>query len=206
MILAAVELKDLTMLAPLSVKDAIWLDCATALKRKEDITFENDKVKFIGEQFESLGELLMDVRHVAMHTDSFVQLSALKESKHAKINPIQHKDLPSHYLDEAKRKRLEAEGRSRKNNGTASDGGKKKKKYATYKEYLEAEENDKEEQDKLYRRTVAFVEHVRQVEARQGGFESSRGAKILASEEERLAKIRAEREAKEKGENPAPQP
>lgn len=174
------------MLAPLSVKDAIWIDFAIAFKQKKEYDNEYSKIKFQSDQFEALYGLLLDVKEIGKHTNSYVQLAAIKGSKTGKINPIKDEHLPSHIINESRKKNEKTQ-----NTETAS---KKPTKYKTYADYIAAEESDNnKEQDRLYKNAKAFVSHVTKLEEKQGGFNGSKGVKELESEEERLKKIQEEK-------------
>lgn len=183
------------MLTPLSVKDAIWLDYAIAFKQKREHEAEYSKFKFQNEQFEILYGLLLDVKEIDKNTNSFVQIAALKGSK-SKINPIKDEQLPSHILNEARKKNENKTSQDKEN------APEKPKKYKTYADYIAAEEsNNKAEQDRLYKNAKAFVSHVTKLEEKQGSFNGSRGIKELESEEERLKKIQEEKKKKQESNN-----
>lgn len=92
------------MLAPLSVKDAIWIERerynASVEKNKE----EESKYKFAIERFEDLQLLLLDIREVSRNTNVYVKLAALKGGKRPpRVKPIKAEDLPSEIVSRRKR-------------------------------------------------------------------------------------------------------
>lgn len=106
----AVATGDLGILAPLSVKDAIWIDVERALRAKDDWEYKKTQMEYLGRRFDDLHLALLDNREVARSTNYFAQIAALKESKRAKFTYYESDNLPSVIAE----KRREKEEASRK--------------------------------------------------------------------------------------------
>ncbi len=104
----AVATGDLSILAPLSVKDAIWLDVERALRAKDEWEYKKSKMEYIGRRFDDLHLALMDNREIARSTNYFTQIAALKEAKHPKFTYYESENLPS-VIAEKRREKEEAE-------------------------------------------------------------------------------------------------
>lgn len=122
MIQSAVALKDLSILQPMSVKDAIWIDCERSLATKDEVEYEQSKVKFLSEKLDSIHIMLMDIREIDKNNNIYVQVAAKKGgTKRIKLDPITNDDLPSGQIQ---KQREEAE--RLKNSKDASEAQKKK--------------------------------------------------------------------------------
>jgi len=96
---------DMSMLAPMSVKDVIWIERERYNASVENNKETENKYKFAIERFEDLQLLLLDIREVSRNTNVFVKLAALKDSKRPpRIKPIKVEDLPSEIVSRRKRK------------------------------------------------------------------------------------------------------
>ncbi len=88
-------MKDLSMLQPLSIKDAIWIEYEQRRVDEEEAKYEESKIKFMDNRFESLYLSLLDIREVERNTNYYQKLSAMKEAKRPKIEFYPDKHLPS---------------------------------------------------------------------------------------------------------------
>lgn len=156
----AVEMNDLSMLQPLSIKDAIWLEHALHLKRMDKVKSDDAKLKFAMDRLEELELYVLDIREISRNTNVYVKLAALKGGKRPpKIRPIKSCELPSEIV--AKRKRM---------------GEVAKQDQAKSNEELQKEEDD------LVRRCIEFENKQREKEQKRAamakvGGDSTNGAK-----------------------------
>ena len=100
----AVATGDLSILAPLSVRDAIWIDIERGLKRKQELEYEQGKIDYISRRFDDLYLALLDNREVARSTNYFTQIAALKEAKHPKFTYYEEANLPSVIVQKQRQK------------------------------------------------------------------------------------------------------
>lgn len=106
MIADSVALGDLSMLAPLSVKDAIWIEAERALAAEENGKNESAKFKYLTDRFDRLEMYLSDARHLLTLAEFSARLAAVKGSKSVKkMKPIDPKTLPSVEMMKAKEER-----------------------------------------------------------------------------------------------------
>ena len=108
----AVATGDLSILSPLSVKDAIWIDVERALRAKDEWEYKKSKMEYLGRRFDELHLALMDNREVARSTNYFTQIAALKEAKHPKFTYYEDEHLPS-VIAEKRREKEEADKEAR---------------------------------------------------------------------------------------------
>lgn len=96
---------DFSVLAPMSVKDLIWVQVAQSLKVKYDHEQELARSKAYSQTAEAIYMAIIDAQEIARDTNWYAKIGALKESPKAmrKIAPLNRKDLPSSIL-EAQRK------------------------------------------------------------------------------------------------------
>ena len=102
----AVATGDLSILSPLSVRDAIWIDIERGLKRRQELEYEQSKIDFMSRRLDDLYLALLDNREVARSTNYFSQIAALKEAKHPKFTYFEVENLPS-FIAEKQRKKDE---------------------------------------------------------------------------------------------------
>ena len=95
LIKTAVATGDLSILAPLSVRDAIWIDIERGLMRKQELDYEQSKIDYFSRRFDDLYLALLDNREIARSTNYFTQIAALKEAKRPKFTYYEDSNLPS---------------------------------------------------------------------------------------------------------------
>lgn len=94
------------MLAPLSVKDAIWIETERALAAEENGKSESAKFKYMADRFDRIEMYLSDARHIMTLCEFSARLAAVKGSKSVKkMKPIDPKTLPSVEMAKAKEER-----------------------------------------------------------------------------------------------------
>lgn len=156
----AVEMNDLSMLQPLSIKDAIWLEHALHLKRMDKVKSDDAKLKFALDRLEELELYMLDIREISRNTNVYVKLAALKGGKRPpKIRPIKTDELPSEIVSKRKRK----EG-------------------VLNQEHVKSKEELQKEEDDLVRRCIEFENKQREKEQKRAamakvGGESTNGVK-----------------------------
>ena len=94
------------MLAPLSVKDAIWIETERSIKAEEDGKGDSAKFKSLNDRFDRIEMYLSDARHILTLAEFSARLAAVKGSKSVKkMKPIDPKTLPSVEMAKAKEER-----------------------------------------------------------------------------------------------------
>ena len=88
-------MKDMSLLQPLSIKDAIWIECERRIASEDDFKYEESKLKFMDNRFDALYLSLLDLREIERNTNFYQKASALKDAKRPKIEPFPDKHLPS---------------------------------------------------------------------------------------------------------------
>lgn len=151
----------MSFLAPLSVKDAIWLEVERWLAEKRRLDEERTRYEFIDRRFEMMYYMLMDNREVLRNMDYFMQIAALKEAKHPKFEFFPHDKLPSVVME---REREKAE-RERKEREEEARKGILPKPPMTRTEKLKAmREAEKKEQSDLVRKAFNFMARVKAIQ------------------------------------------
>lgn len=105
MIESCVESGDLSVLAPLSVKDLIWVNVAQALKECRKTEQNADLISAAAKSLETIYMTICDCRDVALDSNLFLRLNAIRGVKGAKLNPFDTKLLPSSIAEEKKEKK-----------------------------------------------------------------------------------------------------
>lgn len=99
-------MKDLSILAPLSVKDMIWVEVERGLAAEDEMQMETMRYKMLNDRFDRLEMYMADNRHILTMTEFDARLAAVKGGKSVKkMKPIDPKTLPSVDMAKAKEER-----------------------------------------------------------------------------------------------------
>lgn len=102
----AVAMKDLSILAPLSVKDMIWVEVERTLVAEDELHMETMRHRMLNDRFDHLEMFLADVRHILTMTEFDARLAAVKGGRTVrKMKPIDPKTLPSVEMAKSKEER-----------------------------------------------------------------------------------------------------
>lgn len=99
---SCVESGDLSVLAPLSVKDLIWVNVAQALKECRKTEQNAELISAAAKSLETIYMAICDCRDVALDSNLFLRLNAIRGVKGVKLNPFDTKLLPSSIAEEKK--------------------------------------------------------------------------------------------------------
>lgn len=154
----AVATGDMSMLQPLSVKDAIWLEVERWLREKRRIEEERTRYEFFDRRFEMLYYMVMDCREVVRNMDYFTQIAALKEAKHPKFEFFPYDKLPSVKVEKEREKaEKEREEMERRKAGIVTP---QKSREERLREIREAE---KREQSDLVKKSFNFMARIKAI-------------------------------------------
>lgn len=168
LIKTAVATGDMSFLAPLSVRDAIWLEVERWLAEKRRLDEERTRYEFLDRRFEMMYYMLIDNREVLRHADYFAQIAALKEAKRPKFEFFPQERLPSVVM-EREREKAEQERKEKEE----SMRGVARKPPMTRMERLKAmREAERKEQDELVRKSFNFMARVKAIQQVAGNEES----------------------------------
>ena len=79
----------------MSVKDLIWVRVAQSILLKQKLELKKQEVEANVKCFEAINMTMADLRTLALDTNLFVRLNALKDTKAKKIKAFNIDDLPS---------------------------------------------------------------------------------------------------------------
>ena len=100
----AVALKDLSILAPLTIKDMIWIEVERSVVAELEAKAEGDKFKYLHDRFDRLDMYLADIKHLSLLIEYDARIDAMKESKGVRRQkPVDAKKLPSTAMEKAKK-------------------------------------------------------------------------------------------------------
>ena len=100
---SCVEAGDFSPLAPMSVKDSIWIRVGLALRARRDAEFDAERAKPRFKVLETLYLAVCDLREIALDTNYYNRFEALKSTKVRKINPFDTRLLPSVAVEEERK-------------------------------------------------------------------------------------------------------
>lgn len=90
------EAGDLSPLAPMSIKDLIWVNVCQSLKLKSKYEFEKAKREAELKDLELVLFILADIRAITRDTNYFVRVNAVKGTvEFKKIKPMPDEAMPS---------------------------------------------------------------------------------------------------------------
>ena len=94
----------------MSVRDLIWVNVAQALRIERSGKRDNDMWTAGFKVAETIYLAICDCRDLAIDTNFYVRVAALKGTKSKKLSPFDTKKLPSNYVEA---ERMEAERRAK---------------------------------------------------------------------------------------------